>query len=138
MSTTGAAELTRNLSEVIRIADGRVVAVLGTDGESDRLGRPRHGEAEITGDNTVDLRGSYTLSGYKRLEAEFLAPRLFDRRGRLSVIGGWREATQVGFFGIGTDPTSKDDRVNYSFTQPYVSGRIEVWPTRRLFVVGTP
>jgi len=86
--------------------------------------------------NTVDLRGSYTLSGYKRLEAEFLAPRLFDRRGRLSLVGGWREATQVGFFGIGTDPTSKDDRVNYSFTQPYVSAQLDVWPTRRYFVVG--
>ena len=86
--------------------------------------------------NTVDLRGSMTFSGYKRVEAEFLAPRLFNRRGRLSVIGGWREATQVGFYGIGTTQTSKDDRANYSFTQPYVSARIEVWPTRRLFVVG--
>ena len=86
--------------------------------------------------NTVDVRGSITFSGYKRIEAEFLAPRLFNRRGVLSVIGGWREATQVGFYGIGTAQTSSDDRANYSFTQPYVSGRIEVWPTRRLFVVG--
>ena len=86
--------------------------------------------------NTVDVRGSLTLSGYKRVEAEFLAPRLFNRRGALSVIGGWREATQVGFYGIGTAATSSDDRANYSFTQPYVAGRIEVWPTRRLFVVG--
>ena len=86
--------------------------------------------------NTVDLRGSITFTGYKRLESEFLAPRLFDRRGRLSVIGGWREATQVGFFGLGTAPTSKDDRVNYSFTQPYASAQLEVWPTRRVFFVG--
>jgi hypothetical protein len=86
--------------------------------------------------NTVDLRGSITLSGYKRVEAEFLAPRLFNRRGVLSVLGGWREATQVGFYGIGSTQTSSDDRANYSFTQPYVSGRIEVRPTRRLFVVG--
>ena len=86
--------------------------------------------------NTVDLRGSLTFSGYKRVEAEFLAPRLFNRRGVLSVIGGWREATHVGFYGIGTAQTSSDDRANYSFTQPYVSGRLEVWPTRRLFVVG--
>ena len=71
--------------------------------------------------NTVDLRGSITFSGYKRIEAEFLAPRLFDRRGVLSVIGGWREATQVGFYGIGTGSRPKDDRANYSFTQPYVS-----------------
>ena len=73
--------------------------------------------------NTVDLRGSITFSGYKRIEAEFLAPRLFNRRGVLSVIGGWREATQVGFYGIGTGRRHRaDDRANYSFTQPYVSG----------------
>ncbi len=86
--------------------------------------------------NTIDLRGSITITGYKRLEAEFLAPRLFDRRGTLSVIGGWREATQVGFYGIGTENTSIDDRANYAFRQPYLVSRIEVWPTRRLFVVG--
>ena len=31
--------------------------------------------------NTIDLRGSWTPSGYLRFESEFLAPRLFDRRG---------------------------------------------------------
>ena len=76
--------------------------------------------------NTIDVRGSLTLSGYKRVEAEFLAPRLFNRRGVLSVVGGWREATQVGFYGIGTTETTSGDRANYSFTQPYVSTRIAV------------
>lgn len=86
--------------------------------------------------NTVDVRGSITFSGYKRIEAEFLAPRLFDRRGVLSVIGGWREATEVGFYGTGTAATSKDDRVNYSFQQPYASAQLQVRPTRGPFVVG--
>ena len=80
--------------------------------------------------NTVDLRGSYTFSGYKRIEAEFLAPRLFDRRGKLSVIGGWREATEVGFYGFGTGTTSKDDRANYGFQQPYGSATLDVRPAR--------
>jgi hypothetical protein len=80
--------------------------------------------------NFVDVRGSITFSGYKRIEAEFIAPRLFNRRGRLSVLGGWREATQVGFYGIGSD-TSKDDRANYLFQQPYLSGLLTVFPTRR-------
>ena len=80
--------------------------------------------------NLLDVRGSYTISGYKRVEAEFLAPRLFKRRGSLSVLGGWREATQVGFFGIGID-TSVDDRTNYQFEQPYASALLEVRPTRR-------
>ena len=38
--------------------------------------------------DSVDLRGSITFNGYKRAEAEFLAPRVFDRRGVLSVLGG--------------------------------------------------
>jgi hypothetical protein len=80
--------------------------------------------------NTFDVRGSYTLTSYKRIEAEFLAPRVFDRRGVLSVVGGWREATQVGFYGTGTGNTSKDDRTNYSFRQPYASALLDVRPRR--------
>ena len=86
--------------------------------------------------NIVDFRGSITPSGYKRIEAEFLAPRLFNRRGTLSVIGGWRDATQVGFYGIGTPNTSKDDRANYSFQQPYLSALLEVRPNRSWLVLG--
>ena len=86
--------------------------------------------------NTLDVRGSITFSGYKRLEAEFLAPRLFKGRGVLSVVGGWREATAVGFYGIGTSNTSAGDRANYSFEQPYVSAALDVRPTRKLIVLG--
>ncbi len=86
--------------------------------------------------NTLDVRGSITFSGYKRIEAEFLAPRLFNRRGVLSVVGGWREATAVGFYGVGTSNTSADDRANYSFEQPYVSAALDVRPTRNLLVLG--
>ncbi len=78
----------------------------------------------------IDFRGSYTIKDYKRLEAEFRAPRLFNRRGDLSVVGGWREATQVGFYGIGM-ATSIDDRTNYRFRQPYGSALLKIWPTRR-------
>jgi hypothetical protein len=82
--------------------------------------------------NVVDLRGSYTIKGYKRIEAAFLAPRLFDRRGALTLIGGWREATQVGFYGTGTENTSLDHRANYQFDEPYGSAMVDVWPTRKL------
>jgi outer membrane protein assembly factor BamA len=87
--------------------------------------------------DTLDLRGSITFSNYKRIEAEFRAPRLFNRRGVLSVLGGWREATQVGFFGLGTPATSIDDRVNYGFTQPYIGAALDVRPTRKYLVLGT-
>ena len=82
----------------------------------------------------VDVRGSYTILGYKRIEAEFTAPRLFHRRGALSVVGGWREATQAAFYGLGMG-TSKDDRTDFDFKQPYGSGILTFWPTRRLLML---
>jgi hypothetical protein len=84
--------------------------------------------------NMVDVRGSYTILGYKRVEAEFTAPRLFHRRGSLSVVGGWREATQAAFYGLGMD-TSKDDRADFDFRQPYASGVLTFWPARRLLML---
>jgi len=84
--------------------------------------------------NMIDVRGSYTITNYKRIEAEFRAPRLFNRRGELSVIGGWREATQVGFYGIGAS-TSVDDKTNYLFRQPYGSAMLTLKPTRRFLTL---
>jgi hypothetical protein len=84
--------------------------------------------------NFVDLRGSYSASQYKLAEAEFSAPRLFHRRGELSLIGGWRDATRVGFYGFGSD-TSLSNRANFAFEQPYGGARLTFWPTRRLFMV---
>jgi hypothetical protein len=85
--------------------------------------------------NTLDVRGSYTISGYKRVEAEFVAPHLFNRRGTLSLLGGWREATQVGFYGIGND-TPEAAKTNYLFQQPYLSALLELKPTRRFLTIG--
>jgi hypothetical protein len=85
--------------------------------------------------NTLDVRGSLTFKGYKRIEAEFIDPDLFGWPARLSVLGGWRDATQVGFYGIGTSNTSSDDRVNYSFERPYASSLLSVRPGRSLLLL---
>jgi hypothetical protein len=82
--------------------------------------------------SNLDVRGSYSVRNYKLAEAEFIAPRLFDRRGELDVVGGWRDATQVPFHGIGMQTTS-GDRTSYGFQQPYGSAMLTVRPTRRLF-----
>jgi hypothetical protein len=84
--------------------------------------------------NFIDARGSYSVYGYKRAEVEFVAPRLFHRRGHLSILGGYRDATQVKFFGRGID-SSPDARVNYAFDRPYLSGMLTVRPTRRHLVL---
>ena len=84
--------------------------------------------------NLLDVRGSYTILGYKRVEAEFTAPRLFHRRGSLTLVGGWREATQAAFYGLGMG-TSTDDRTDFDFRQPYGRGTLTFWPTRRLLML---
>jgi hypothetical protein len=84
--------------------------------------------------NFVDVRGSYSLANYKRAEIEFVAPRVFRRRGVLSLLGGWRDATQVGFYGLGTD-TPKEARTNFRFKRPYASGLLTLWPTRRYLLL---
>jgi hypothetical protein len=88
----------------------------------------------VSPNNTLDIRGSITFSGYKRIEAEFIAPNVFKRRATFSAIGGWREATQVGFYGFGMT-SSVDARTNYSFQQPYASATLEVRPARNAFFV---
>jgi hypothetical protein len=63
-----------------------------------------------------------------------MAPRMFERRASLSLLGGYREATQVGFYGIGTD-TAKEDRANFAFDRWYGGGLLTVRPTRRFFML---
>jgi hypothetical protein len=84
--------------------------------------------------NLLDVRGSYSIRNYKRAEVEFMAPRMFQRRGTLSLLAGYREATQVGFYGIGTNSV-KDDRANYAFDRWYGSATMTVRPTRRFLMV---
>jgi hypothetical protein len=85
--------------------------------------------------NYIDARASYSITNYKRAEVEFVAPRIFRRRGQLSVLGGWREATQVGFYGIGPE-SSQRARTNFLFQQPYSSARLTFFPTRRVLMLG--
>src|SRR5215475_1692772 len=80
--------------------------------------------------NSLDVRGSYSIANYKRAEAEFVAPSLFHRRAQLSVLGGWREAPETDFYGLGTD-TSLDTHFFYGFRQSHGSALLTVRPTRR-------
>ena len=84
--------------------------------------------------NLLDVRGSYSIRNYKRAEVEFMAPRMFQRRATLSLLGGYREATQVGFYGIGTD-TVKENRANFAFDRWYGGGLLAVRPTRRFLML---
>jgi hypothetical protein len=83
------------------------------------LGYRRH----VSPYNVLDVRGSSTMRGYTRLEAEFTAPRLFQHRSQLSLLGGWREATAVRFYGVGHQTVTANP-TSYGFRQPYVSATL--------------
>jgi hypothetical protein len=88
----------------------------------------------VSGYNYIDIRGSYSIRGYKRAEVEFVAPRVFNRRGKFTMLGGWREATQAAFYGLGND-TDKDDRTNFLFRQPYGNALLTLFPTRKVLML---
>jgi hypothetical protein len=84
--------------------------------------------------STLDVRASYSIRDYKLGEAEYILPRLFDRHAELTVLGGWRDATQVAFYGIGPD-SSSGNRTNFGFQQPFGSALLTYRPTRELFLL---
>jgi hypothetical protein len=68
-----------------------------------------------------DVKGLYSIKNYKLIEAGTTVPTLAS--GRLTLDGqvGWRDATQVSYYGLGMG-TSADDRTNFRFKETYVGG----------------
>ena len=80
------------------------------------------GYRNFYGDRTFwDARGLVSAKSYKRVE--LATSSLGINRGRLDLhaVAGWRDATQVNFYGVGVD-TSPDDRSNFGMEQMYVGG----------------
>ena len=65
-----------------------------------------------------DIKGLYSIKHYKLIELGTRTTRLADGRVVLSARAGWRDATQVAFFGLGMG-TVEDERTNYRFRQSY-------------------
>jgi hypothetical protein len=83
----------------------------------------------------VDVRGSWSLANFKQVEVSAAAPRIANGMVDLRARAGWRDATQIPFFGLG--PTTGDgDRTNARINETYVEGSALVRPTRRLFIRG--
>jgi hypothetical protein len=73
-----------------------------------------------------DVKGLYSLSGYKLIELSTdswgLAANRLDLHGR----AGWRDATQVAYYGLGIQ--SPDAPANFRMKQGYVGGDARVRP----------
>ena len=79
------------------------------------------------GDNTFfDLNGLYSFKNYKLLELSTASP-VIPNRVTLQARAGWRDATQVAFYGIGPD-TSVDDRTNFRLQNLYAGADAQMRP----------
>ncbi len=87
------------------------------------------------GDQTHwNLRGLYSIKNYKLVE---LTAKLadVDRNLGLDLRTGWRDATQIGFYGLGM-ATAQDDRANFRLQMSYAGGSITWHPSRWSVLVG--
>ena len=67
------------------------------------------------------VRGLYSLTQYKLIEAATVSPGHAGGRVDLGARVGWRDATQVGYYGLGIESV-ESARANYRFKQTYVEG----------------
>jgi hypothetical protein len=88
------------------------------------------------GDRTHgDVKGLYSFKNYKLIEVS--SDSWGHSHGRVDLHGrfGWRDATQVAFYGIGND--TADERSAFRMKQGYVGGDIAVRPVKySIFDVG--
>jgi hypothetical protein len=85
------------------------------------------GYRQFFGDRTHwDVKGLYSIRSYKFLE--FSTDSWGHAGGKLDLHGrvGWRDATQVAYYGLGID--SPEDRTNFRMKQGYVGADLQARP----------
>jgi hypothetical protein len=74
----------------------------------------------------VDVKGLYSIKSYKFLELSMDSWGHADGRVDLHARTGWRDATQVAFYGLGID--SSDFRSNFRLKQWYAGAEAQARP----------
>ncbi len=69
----------------------------------------------------------YSVRNYKLIEAGTISAGHAGGRLSLALNAGWRDATQVGYYGLGM-ATLLEDRADYRFMQTYAGGRAALQP----------
>lgn len=86
------------------------------------------GYRQYYGDRTQwNIRGLYSIKSYKFIEWSTDSPGHGGGRFDWHARVGWRDATQVAYYGLGMD-TSADSRTNFRLKQGYVGGDIALRP----------
>ena len=94
------------------------------------------GYRRFTGDRTHwSIAGLYSVKGYKLIEASAVSPGLWSGRLDLRATGGWRDATQVAYHGVGID--SPAEGAAFRMQQGFGGGGATVRPHKFLLLTAT-
>ena len=89
------------------------------------------------GDNTFwQVKGLYSFRNYKLIEGATLSKDPLKGKLILGARVGWRDATQVAYYGLGQQ-SKPEDRTNFRFQQTYVDGTAEFRPRKWIPIRGT-
>jgi len=89
------------------------------------------------GDNTFwSVKGLYSILNYKLVEAKTESRDHLDKRFSFGSRLGWRDATRVGYYGLGTN-TQREARANFRFQETYLDGHALFKPVRWIPLKGS-
>jgi hypothetical protein len=84
------------------------------------------GYRRFFGDNTFwNVQGLYSFTNYKLIEGGIVSKDHFNKKLNVSTRLGWRDATQVNFFGLGTN-SELSNRTVYRFQEMYADANAEL------------
>ncbi len=83
-----------------------------------------------------DVKGLYSVRHYKLVEVATTSAGHAGGRAILRARAGWRDAPQVGYYGVGMN-TFDEDRVNFRLQQSYAGGSAIWLATKRVVVAGS-
>jgi len=95
------------------------------------------GYRKFTGDNTaLFVQGLYSFSNYKLIEGGIVSRDHFNRKLTFGSKMGWRDATQVNYFGLGIESKEANKSV-YRFQQTFADANAELRPVKWMPIRGT-
>jgi hypothetical protein len=95
------------------------------------------GYRQYYGDNTYwDIRGLYSVKNYKLIEGGTESKDYIGKRLSFGSKLGWRDATQVAYYGLGIK-SSEADRANFRFQETYLDGHVVFRPWRWVPLTGS-
>ena len=93
------------------------------------------GYRRFTGDRTNwNVAGMYSIKNYKLLEGGITSPGHASGKIGVRAIAGWRDATQVPFYGLGND-TAQAALATFHMQQSFAGGNLTFRPLKRINIL---